>query len=92
MIAEPAQLSDALAQIVVPDAGDLSPDHARYVLSLTFTAAQHAFFAELSAKAQDGALSADEQRTLDVLVFANLMLGAMQSKARLSLGRHQPAA
>jgi hypothetical protein len=92
MVIEPARVTDVLTQIVEPDHGDLSPELASYVLSLNFTPAQHARFAELSAKVQQGSLSEDEQHALNVLNFANTMLGVMQSKARQSIRRRQPAA
>ena len=85
--------------MVVPEAGGFSPEHAGYVLSLDFPPDQHALAAELSAKAQASSLSADEQRVLDTLIFADTLLGLMRAKATASLLRQsapqqhqQPAA
>ncbi len=88
-----AKFNAVLTEMVVPTAGDLSPEHARYVLDLDFTPAQHALVTKLSAKAQEGTLTRDEQYALDVVTFADAMLSVMQAKARASLQRQpQPAA
>ena len=95
MTLDPTQLNALVGRMVMPEAGGFSPEHARYVLSLDFPPDQHALAADLSTKAQDGALTADEQRTLDALQFVDTMLAILQAKARVSLAKqstHQPAA
>jgi hypothetical protein len=68
------------------------PDHARYILSLDFSPEEHARYAELSAKAQSGTLTEQEQGELDEFLTANALLMILQSKARVSLKQHTPAA
>jgi hypothetical protein len=83
---------DILDRIIEPSRGGFSPDHARYVLSLDFTADEHARYADLSGKAQSGSLSADEASELGDFLSVNAMLTILQSKARVSLSRHNSAA
>jgi hypothetical protein len=74
-----------LERVIVPDAGDLPPDLARYLLRLEFTPADHARIAALSAGVQESALSADEAAELDEYLWVNDLLALLQSKARRSL-------
>jgi hypothetical protein len=83
---------DILDRIIEPQAGGFSEEHARYVLSLDFSADEHAYYDELAAKAQEGSLSADEQADLDEFLAVNAMLTVLQSKARVSLKKHSSAA
>ncbi|HEX4794763.1 MAG TPA: hypothetical protein VH370_13265 [Humisphaera sp.] len=77
--------SAILDQIIQPARGGFSAEHARYVLSLEFTAEEHARYAGLSAKAQEGSLTSDEERDLDEFLSVNTFLMILQSKARVSL-------
>jgi hypothetical protein len=81
-----------LEGIIRPDRGGLSPEHARYILSLDFTADQHARYAVLAAKADEGALTDEEASEMDAFLAADALLSILQSKARQSLNQHQPAA
>lgn len=63
----------------------MRPDLARYVLDLDFPPADHERIAALSARAQEGALSPDEQEELDGYLRVNDLLAILQSKARQSL-------
>ena len=81
-----------LERVIEPARGGFSAEHAQYVLSLDFSAEEHARYKQLSAKAQDGTLSADEQRDLDELLTADALLTILQSKARISLAPHNSAA
>jgi len=81
-----------LERVIQPERGDFSADHARYVLSLDFSAEQHSRYKVLSAKAQEGTLSLEEQRELDELLTADALLTILQSKARVSLAKHNSAA
>jgi hypothetical protein len=48
--------SNILDRIIEPHRGGFSEEHARYVLSLGFTPEEHARYADLAAKAQEGFL------------------------------------
>ncbi len=74
--------------IIQPESGTLSPEHAKYILTLDFSPAQHALYEELSAKANEGLLTDEERFDLDQLLTANTMLAILQSKARVSLRQH----
>jgi hypothetical protein len=87
----PPQAS-ALERIIQPREGTLSADLATYILQLDFPPQDQARYQDLSAKAQEGALSDDEKAELDDLLTANDVLAILQSKARVSLPRHNPAA
>jgi hypothetical protein len=78
--------------MIQPHRGGFSSEHARYVLSLDFSPEEHQRFAELSAKAQDRTLDSPEQNELDDLLSVNAMLSILQSKARISLTKHNSAA
>jgi hypothetical protein len=84
--------TDILESLIEPEQGNFSADLARYVLSLKFSLEQQARFEELSYKAQDGALSPEEERALDAFLSANTLLIILKSKATRSLDQHSPAA
>jgi hypothetical protein len=92
MIGGMAHQASALERILQPAEGDLAPEVAEYVLRLQFSPNDHARYQELSLKAQDGSLTADERAELEDLLTANDVLNLLQSKARLSLKRRTPAA
>ena len=77
--------SGILEKIVQPKAGNLSPGHAEYVLSLTFPKAAIKRYLKLSSKAQSGTLTAKEETELDDYLNANTLLAVLKSKARNSL-------
>jgi len=81
-----------LDRIIEPHRGGFSEEHARYVLSLDFTPEEHARYAGLSAKAQEGTLTAQEQAEIDEFLPVNALLAILQSKARVSLKKHTSAA
>src|SRR6266700_6174280 len=76
-----------LGRLIQPEQGDMAPDLARYVLSLDFSAPDQERVAALSAGAQSGALSPDEEAELDGYLRVNDLLAILQSKARQSLNR-----
>lgn len=84
--------SSALERLIQPASGTLPAALAEYLLSLDFPPEDHRRYEELSAKAQRGALTAEEKVQLDDLLLANDVLMIFQSKARLSPARHTPAA
>lgn len=79
-----------MTRLIAPNSGDLSPEHAQYILSLGFTAEEQARCHELSYKAQDGALTSDEENELDEFLTTSALLMLMQAKARRSLGQPDP--
>ena len=81
-----------LQRVIGPERGTLAPDLARYVLTLAFAPSDQARYAQLAERAQQGALSGDEQAELDEYLAVNDFLAIVQSKARASLKHHNPAA
>lgn len=81
-----------LERIIEPQRGGFSNEHARYVLSLDFSAEEQARYGELAHKVQDGNLTEQEEAELNEFVAANALLAILQSKARISLKKHNPAA
>lgn len=71
----------------------MSPDLARYVLTLDFPAKSHTRYTQLAAKAQEGNLSKGEEGELEDFLSVNTFLTIIQSKARVSLKKKRnPAA
>jgi hypothetical protein len=81
-----------LQRIIEPQTGGFSNEHARYVLSLDFSADEQARYADLARKVQEGRLSEQDEADLNEFVAANALLTILQSKARISLKKHNPAA
>ena len=74
-----------LSRVIRTDAGDLPPELARFVLSLEFPETDRQRISQLSAKAQSGALTGEEEVELDAYLRVNNFLMIVQSKARVSL-------
>ena len=81
-----------LEQIIDPKKGGFSPEHARYVMALRIPGFLQKRYAALADKAQNGTLSAQEQRELDEFLDADALLTVLKSKARVSLKRRGTAA
>ena len=81
-----------LERLIEPRTGGFSNEHARYILSLDFSAEEQTRYAELSRRNEDGVLTGDEEAELNEFITANALLTILQSKARISLKRHSPAA
>ena len=80
-----------LARILLEsEDAELSPEAARYLLSIKLPARDEDRVNELSAKARAGSLSDSEQQELDSYLHIGSMLAVMQSKARRLL-KHAPA-
>ena len=62
------------------------------MLTLGFSGQEQARYAELTQKAQEGKLSESEEADLDEFLAANALLSILQSKVRISLKKHHPAA
>jgi hypothetical protein len=74
-----------LKRVIRPDVGDVPPEAARALLSMGFQESDHARMAELSARAEEGSLTPDEQDELDGYINVSHFIAFVQSKARVSL-------
>lgn len=79
-----------LGRVILPEVGDLSPEAAKGLLALRFAESDHTRMAELSAKAQDGLLTAAERDQLDSYINVSHFIAFVQSKARASLRKTSP--
>ena len=71
-----------LARIIGADEDPLSPDVARYLLSMRLTASDEDRVNDLSAKAQTVSLTDAETQELDSYLHIGYLLGVLQAKAR----------
>jgi hypothetical protein len=71
-----------LARIIQADEQELTPDAARYLLSMRLPPRDEDRVNELSAKARAGSLSQAETQELDSYLHIGFLLGIMQAKAR----------
>ena len=74
-----------LGRVMRADDGDLPPDLSRYILTLGSPPDDHARYAQLAAKAQEGTLTPDEQTELDMCLEVNDSLTIIETKARRSI-------
>ena len=79
-----------LARIIQSDNRDLTPDAARYLLSMQLPPGDKDRVNELSAKAREGSLTEGETQELDSYLHIGSLLAVMQSKARQRL-KHSPS-
>jgi len=77
--------STILEHVIDPRRGDLPTELAQYILSLDFPPTDHARYAELAARAQEGRLSPEQQADLDDFLNVNDFLTIVRAKARASL-------
>jgi hypothetical protein len=77
--------SEIWNRTIRPEIGDLSPIAARELLRLHLTDDDAARVRELSGKANDGSLNADEEKELDYYLNVGRALEFLKAKARLSL-------
>ncbi|MGI8744880.1 MAG: hypothetical protein ACR2NN_20375 [Bryobacteraceae bacterium] len=71
-----------LSRIIQSDERELTPEVARYVLSMKLPSTDEERVNELSAKARSGSLTENETRELDSYLHIGTLLGVMQAKAR----------
>ena len=71
-----------LTRVIESDATPITPDVARYLLSMQLPAADEERVNELSAKARAGSLSEAETQELDSYLHIGRLLAVMQSRAR----------
>jgi hypothetical protein len=79
-----------LARILQSDERELTPDAARYLLSIKLPSNDENRVDELSAKARAGSLTEAETQELDSYLHIGSLLAVIQSKARRLL-KHAPA-
>jgi hypothetical protein len=85
----PLSTSEAaiVGRLMKRDQADFSPELSREILSLQLGPEDQARMRELSIKAQDGALTDEEQREIENYRRVGYWLGILWSRARLSLKR-----
>lgn len=76
-----------LSRVIAPSIGDWSKEAAESILRLEFLPPDTARMNELSAKAREGTLSADEQAEIEGYMRAGRLVELLQAKARASLKR-----
>lgn len=88
-LATPNTEASILARIIQSDDRALSPEIARYLISIKLPPDDEDRVNELSAKARAGSLSDRESTELDSYLHIGSLLGVMQSKARRILAREE---
>jgi hypothetical protein len=83
---------EIVKRLIKPEAGNLSPDVARFFLSVQLDSADQARMAELNFKANRGSLDSDEERELDAFIRVSDSLAILHAKARISLKAQSSAA
>ncbi|MBV8809627.1 MAG: hypothetical protein JO033_13215 [Acidobacteriaceae bacterium] len=71
-----------LARIIQADERELTPDAARYLLSMKLPASDEDRVNELSAKARACSLTQPETQELDSYLHIGFLLGVLQARAR----------
>lgn len=79
-----------LARIIQADERQLTPEAARYLLSMKLPPADEDRVNQLSAKAREGSLTEAETQELDSYLHIGSLLAVMQSRARRLL-KHAPS-
>ena len=82
---------DILHRLLEPENGNLSPEAARYLLSIDFPEADRERMDILADKSQAGEMLADERDELEEYVRIGHMLALIHSRARKSLAQHRAA-
>lgn len=81
-VIEPNTEAAILSRVIEADQLKITPDVARYLLSMQLPEADRARVDELSAKARSGSLTGAEGGELDSYLHIGSLLGVMQSRAR----------
>jgi len=71
-----------LSRIIQSDEQELTPEVARYLLSMKLPSTDEDRVNELSAKARAGSLTEAERQELESYLHIGTLLGVLQSKAR----------
>jgi hypothetical protein len=77
--------AEILTRVILPESPTMSPEAAREVLKLKFTATDQQRMTDLAAKARAGTLSVEEQCEAAGFERVSSLLGLLKSKARRSL-------
>ncbi|MDB6039196.1 MAG: hypothetical protein JWM99_3037 [Verrucomicrobiales bacterium] len=77
--------SDIWMRAIKPESGDLSPEAARFFLSVKLSNVDLLRLKELSAKSRIGSINKDESQELDRYLEFGWFFDILKSKARLSL-------
>jgi len=80
--ASPNTESAILARIIRAGEDPITPDVARYLLSMRLPSSDEQRVNELSAKAQAGSMTDAETQELDSYLHIGYLLGVLQAKAR----------
>ncbi len=76
-----------LARVIEADEKEVTPDVARYLLSMQLPEADRERVDELSAKARSGSLNVAEEEELESYLHIGSLLAVMQSRARRFLSK-----
>jgi len=76
-----------LDRVIKPEANGITPDTARFILTMTFEPQDHERMDGLAEKARQGTLTDDDRAELDEYRRAADLLALLHSKARLALKR-----
>jgi hypothetical protein len=79
-------------RVIEADENEITPDVARYLLSMQLPETDRDRVDELSAKARSGSLTRAEEAELDSYLHIGSLLGVMQSRARRFLKKTGGAA
>jgi hypothetical protein len=86
-VVTPNTEASILARIIQSDEKALTPEVARYLLSMKLPSTDEDRVNDLSAKARAGSLTEDERQELESYLHIGILLGVMQSKARRLIKR-----
>jgi hypothetical protein len=86
-VVTPNTEASILARIIQSDEKELTPEVARYLLSMKLPSTDEDRVNDLSAKARAGSLTEDERQELESYLHIGILLGVMQSKARRLIKR-----
>jgi hypothetical protein len=86
-VVTPNTEASILARIIQSDEKELTPDVARYLLSMKLPSTDAERVNDLSAKARAGSLTEGERQELESYLHIGILLGVMQSKARRLIKR-----
>ena len=82
VVSPPNTEAAILARIIASDQSQITPEIARYLLSIQFPSADRDRVNELSARARAGMLAENEMNELDSYLHVGSLLAVMKSKAR----------
>jgi hypothetical protein len=75
------------ARLIESQEGELTPEAAKYLLTLRFSDEDQARVQDLADRSQEGTLSEDDMSEFDRYLRVGNLLAVVQSKARLVIDR-----